>query len=350
MIGGRHWLAQHAPPFLVRLVRSERRWRRATLGSLGTPRLGVLAQYSPRPWRLAWPTRPERALEAPPRISLVTPSFNQGRFLERTIRSVLDQGYPNLDYGVQDGGSTDESVAVLERYASRLDRWSSEPDAGQAQAINRGFERASGEIMGWLNSDDLLLPGALACVARFFRRHPDVDVIYGHRLLIDEDDLEIGRWVMPPHCDEALVWADFVPQETLFWRRTAWEAVGAKLDESFQFALDWDLLLRLRSAGARFARVPRFLAAFRVHPRQKTSSELTGRGGAEIERLQRRLHGRVLSQEELSRALRGYLFRHLLHHHLEDLRAAAARRWPQAANSAPRRSSGREAIAPSRRM
>ena len=317
----RRRLKEHTPALVIRSVRWAREQRRVFL----TPRLGVLHQYPPRPWSIS-PSRARRLGADPPRISIVTPSFNQGRFLERTIRSVLDQGYPNLEYVVQDGGSTDESVSVLERHSSRLHSWISAKDGGQADAINLGFQRSSGEIMAWLNSDDVLLPGALEYVAHFFRRHPRIDIIYGHRLLIDEDDREIGRWVMPPHCDEALVWADFIPQESLFWRRTAWEAVGAKLDESFHYALDWDLLLRLRNAGARFRRVPRFLAAFRVHPCQKTSSQSKDRGAREIERLRRLQHGRPVSQEEVTRRVRGFLAKHLLHHHLQQL-ATASRSW-----------------------
>ena len=111
----------------------------------------------------------------------------------------------------------------------------------------------------------MLLPGALHYVAGFFLDHPEVDVLYGHRVLIDEENREIGRWVLPAHDERTLRWADYVPQETLFWRRRVWEEVGACFDESYRFAVDWDFLLRLQRIGARFARVPRFLGAFRVH-------------------------------------------------------------------------------------
>ena len=135
-----------------------------------------------------------------------------------------------------------------------------------AQAINRGFAHSTGDIMAYLNADDLLLPGSLNFVAAYFEAHPDIDVVYGHRVLIDADGAEIGRWVLPPHEDEVLSWADFVPQETLFWRRDMGERAGGAMDESFRFALDWDLLLRFRDAGARFVRLPRFLGAFRCMP------------------------------------------------------------------------------------
>src|SRR5439155_11875113 len=119
---------------------------------------------------------------------------------------------------------------------------------GQAHAINLGFRHATGEILAYLNSDDLLLPGALAYVANHVVRHPEVGVVYGHRVVIDADGREVGRWVLPPQDDASLVWDDYVPQETMFWRRRAWERVGARLDETFHFALDWDLILRFRQA------------------------------------------------------------------------------------------------------
>lgn len=284
------------------------------------PRLGGrLDQYPPRPLVLARPLAAS-GLKSFPKISIVTPSFNHGAFVERTLRSVLDQKYPNLEYVVQDGGSRDETRSILERYSARLHYWESAADEGQAQAINRGFAHTGGEIMAWLNSDDILLPGSLHCVARFFDEHPDVDVIYGHRILIDANDAEIGRWVMPPHQDEALLWEDFIPQETLFWRRRAWDRVGAALDESFDFAMDWDLLLRFRRAGVHFARVPQFFAAFRIHPQQKSSAQISV-GLKERDRLQIREHGRPVSKDEIKRHVGPYLRRHLLEHGLYRLRS-----------------------------
>src|SRR5690606_26461081 len=118
----------------------------------------------------------------------------------------------------------------------------------------------------------IILPGALDYVAAFFEANPEIDAIYGHRIVIDEDGRDIGRWVLPPHSDDILDWADFVPQETLYWRRSAWQRIGAQLDESYTFAMDWDLLIRLRETGARFSRVPRYLGGFRAHSAQKTSA------------------------------------------------------------------------------
>ena len=161
--------------------------------------------------------------------------------------------------------------ASSNRYRRRLAHVESVRDRGQAHAINLGFRHATGDIMAYLNSDDLLLPGALNCVGRFFAAHPQVDVVYGNRIVINEHDQEVGRWILPPHCAEALIWNNYIPQETLFWRRRIWDKVGGRFDETLHSALDWDLWLRFHRAGARFHHLPRFLGAFRIHPLQKTS-------------------------------------------------------------------------------
>jgi glycosyltransferase involved in cell wall biosynthesis len=279
--------------------------------------LGVHFQYPPRPMRAPAPFR--RPLPNPaPQISIVTPSFNHAAFLERTMRSVLDQNYPALEYIIQDGGSTDGTHELLSRFHDQLSHCESRRDKGQANAINLGFRNATGELMGYLNSDDLLLPGALACVAHYFHTHPSIDVIYGNRIIIDQYDREVGRWVLPPHDNVVLSWNDYVPQETLFWRRWIWERVGG-IDESFQFALDWDLLLRFRDAGARIVRVPRFLGAFRVHPLQKTSAHMADLGQPEIDRLRERSIGRPVTEEEVQRVVRPYLRRHVWYRLLNRL-------------------------------
>jgi hypothetical protein len=292
---------------------------RRSLRARLSPKLGVLDQYPARPLSIPSTYAARPAPAESPLITLVTPSFGQAAFLERTLRSVLDQDYPRLEYIVQDGGSRDGSPAILERYRERLARCVSAPDRGQAHAVNLGFANTTGEVMGYLNSDDLLLPGALHEVAAAFVRHPEVDVVYGHRIVIDEEDREIGRWVLPTHDDVVLSWADYVPQETLFWRRRLWDRVGAHMDESFRFALDWDLLLRLRDAGARFLRLPRFLGCFRVHATQKTSAQMEDLGLAEMGRLRERCHGRAVTDAEIRRQVRPYLRRHLVLHKLYRL-------------------------------
>lgn len=255
-----------------------------------------------------------------PTISIVTPSFNQGRFLERTIKSVLSQDYPNLEYIIQDGGSTDETVDIIKKYDGALKHWESKKDNGQAHAINLGFRHASGEIMAYLNSDDLLLPGTLNYIARFFKAHQEVSVIYGHRVVIDEHDREIGRWVLPPHRAEVIRWNDYVPQETLFWRRSIWEEVGGYVDESFRFAMDWDLILRFQNAGATIVRLPRFLGAFRVYEEQKTSAQIEGIGAREINRIREREWGSPIVSARLHRAIRYYYLRHIFLHILYRLK------------------------------
>ncbi|MBI5382530.1 MAG: glycosyltransferase [Opitutae bacterium] len=276
--------------------------------------LGALRQYEPRP--VKWDARlrlTRRAGAAAPKIGLVTPSYNQAVFLERTMRSVLEQNYPRLLYVVQDGGSKDASPALIQRYADRLHFGESAPDKGQADAVRKGFLRLNealgpDDAMAWLNSDDLLAPGALAFVGRYFAAHPEVDAIYGHRIIIDADDREIGRWVLPKHNPETLRWIDFIPQETLFWRKRAWDQAGG-IDPSFHFALDWDLLLRLQEAGMRIVRVPYFLGAFRVHDEQKTSAQIHTRGQDEMQRVRTRVHGPTLDYPRLDAETRRAQFR-----------------------------------------
>lgn len=273
--------------------------------SLSRPALKLTPQYTPRPLRVPrWYLR-ARAPDPPLRISIVTPSFNQGAFIERTIRSVLDQGYPDLEYVVQDGGSDDGTREVLDRYAARLTRVSSGPDGGQADAINRGFDGSTGEVMAYLNSDDILLPGSLAYVVRFLASHPEVDAVYGHRVVIDAADRDIGMWVLPPHRNWVVRVQDFIPQETLFWRRRSWEQVGGSFDTNLYYAMDWDLLLRFVRAGLRLVRLPRFLGAFRVHDESKTFAA-TKIALAEAATLRTRCNDRELSPDEMEQQLRPF--------------------------------------------
>jgi glycosyltransferase involved in cell wall biosynthesis len=283
---------------------------------LATPAATLLAhQFS------AGAMHPPRALAAErfprlrrnnrPTLAIVTPSHQHAAFLEQTIHSVLEQPGVTCAYVVQDGGSTDGSVEIIRRHAARLHAWESRPDHGQADAIARAFAKTTGgpdDVMAWLNSDDFYLPGALGYVADYFARHPDVDVIYGHRVLVDESAREIGRWFLPRHDPEVLRLNDFVPQETLFWRRRLWDKVGG-IDPSFRFAMDWDLLLRFQAAGANMVRVPYFLACFRIHPAQKTSAQMQTVGQAEIDRLRTRTFGRAVPPAELESHPR--LLRHL---------------------------------------
>lgn len=211
-----------------------------------------------------------------------TPALNAEQHLEATLQSIVNQSYSNIRYGVVDGGSTDATQSILNRYSERLDFAESAPDRGQNDAIRKGFSRLLKEddregltrIMFWLNSDDLLLPGSLQFVADYFRAHPEIDVVYGHRIIIDAEGKETGRWILPRHNKKVLRWVDYVPQETLFWRESAWNDVGG-LDPEFQFAMDWDLLLRFQENGHRIVRLPYFLGCFRFHSKQKTQAHLS---------------------------------------------------------------------------
>jgi glycosyltransferase involved in cell wall biosynthesis len=232
-----------------------------------------------------------------PRITIVTPSYNQAAFLEQTLRSVLDQDYPDLEYIVMDGGSTDGSVEIIRRYADRLAYWVSEKDEGQADAIMRGFQRASGEIIGWLNSDDLLLPGALRRVGEYYAAHPEVEMVVGGVVRIDEHGKPVrarGRGPVscnlgtPQHLRKLLHWECGFAQPAAFWRREAFFAVGG-FDTSLRFCFDYDMYLRL-ARRRHFGRIKAFLACFRLHAESKTST-LDEVRGQENDLLTRR-HGR----------------------------------------------------------
>ncbi len=275
------------------------------------PPMWTFEQHSPRALNLrslpASPALPKRV----PTIGIVTPSYNHRPFLAATIESVIGQNYPALFYHVQDGGSEDGSVEILKGYGDKIS-WRSAPDHGQADAINRGFAGVDCEIMAYLNSDDTLIPGALACIADFFAARPEIDIVYGHRIFIDHAGSEIGRAILPAHSREALRYAGYVPQETMFWRRRVWDAIGP-MDTKFQYALDWDFMLRAQAAGFKFARLRRFLACFRVHDAQKTTKDYE-LGRKEMQSLRLRNLGYVPSQLEISSALAPYLLRQFIFH------------------------------------
>jgi hypothetical protein len=275
------------------------------------PPLWKFEQHSPRPVAAAASTRTDPLPDPAPRIAIVTPSFNHCKYLQATIESVLTQEYPNVFYHVQDGASTDGTIDLLKTYGNRIS-WCSEPDGGQAQAINRGFAGVDCEIMAYLNSDDVLMPGTLAYVTNFFHAHPEVDIVYGHRIFINSDGLEVGRAVLPRHHAKTLMWADYIPQETMFWRRRVWDAVGA-IDEKFNYALDWEFILRVQAAGFKFVRLPRFLACFRVHDMQKTAA-MYDIGRQEMQALRARYIGREPTQGQIYRAAFPYLARQLVLH------------------------------------
>ena len=207
-----------------------------------------------------------------PKVSIVTPSYNQARFLEATIRSVLLQGYPNLEYAVIDGGSTDGSTELIQRYASRLPRWVSEPDVGQADAINKGWRRAQGDILAYLNSDDLYLLGAVRRAVEYLEDHPHVGIVYGACQVIDELGQPIGGPREMPECSLARLLRCPLPQPTMFFRRWVFDRIGW-LDAGLHCTLDWDLTIRAAIAGIVIEPIPGPpLAAARVWDGAKTSN------------------------------------------------------------------------------
>jgi glycosyltransferase involved in cell wall biosynthesis len=205
-----------------------------------------------------------------PKISIVTPSFNQGQFLEETIRSVLLQNYPNLEYIIMDGGSTDDSLDVIRKYEKYLAYWQSEKDDGQSDAIARGFNRSTGNILSWLNSDDILLPGALLDIGKTFARNPATGVVFGNTLVINSDSTEVNRYFWPAKLFR-YHWSlgQYVGQESCFWRREVYDRVGGLNPDKF-FVMDYDLLFRMWET-ARFKKVRRFLGGYRIHEGAKNS-------------------------------------------------------------------------------
>ncbi len=212
-----------------------------------------------------------------PRITVVTPSLNQGAFVERTVRSVLDQeGDFDLEYLVYDAGSTDGTIDVLRRYEHRL-RLVVEPDGGQSSAVNKGLRAATGDLVGWVNSDDLLYPGALARVAAAFSARPEIAWLHGRCEIVDEHDRPIRRWLSAykdlrcrRYSRRSLLVENFVSQMTVFWRRSAMERVGY-LDESMRYSFDYEYWLRLSGLGDP-AYLPERLAAFRWYAASKSGS------------------------------------------------------------------------------
>lgn len=225
-------------------------------------------------------------MSAYPRITVVTPSFNQAPYIEQTLCSVLDQGYPNLEYIVIDGGSTDGSADIIRRYADRLTYWVSEPDQGQTHAINKGMARATGELRAYLNSDDLYVPGALELVAEAYSKHPGADLFYGDCRVIDEEGQNIGgRRASISRFEEILdlwgVWwqtRNFVQPE-VFWTRRIAEKIGPLRDE-LHFVMDYDYWTRMLRVGAKAYGIESELACFRMTSTQK--SNLKDRSASEI--------------------------------------------------------------------
>ena len=200
-------------------------------------------------------------------VSIVTPSYNQALYLEQTIQSVLEQDYPRIEYVVVDGASTDDSFEIIKKYNDRLAYWISEKDSGQAEAINKGFARAKGEILAWLNSDDYYLPNAILDVVKCFEENPDVVMVYGDMLAVDGDGQIINVLKYKQLSLEDLLCFLIIGQPSVFFRRSALEKTGL-LDISFHFMLDHHLWIRLAQLGS-ILHIPQVWSAARYHAQAK---------------------------------------------------------------------------------
>lgn len=237
-----------------------------------------------------------------PVVSIVTPSFNQGGFIRQTIDSVLSQDYPHIDYQVIDGGSTDGTIGILKSYGDRL-RWVSEKDRGQTHAINKGMATARGEIRAYLNSDDLLRPGAVSRVVRHFRERPACDLVYGRDAFIDADGCYIGSYLTADYSFERLVECCCISQPATFWRARLADRVGP-FDESLYLVMDYDYWLRADRAGGTLEHIPEVLAHTRIHRDAKSS------GSGQAESHQRRYYRELFA---VSNRHAGYVSSHYVH-------------------------------------
>jgi len=230
-----------------------------------------------------------------PKITVVTPSYNQASFLERTIQSVLSQNYPNLEYIIIDGGSTDGSVDIIKKYADKITYWVSEKDNGQGNAINKGFRRATGDIVAWLNSDDEYCPGALKVVAETFMTNDDIDFVFGNRFTIDENDKVIRE---DRHTrfsfSELIIYGTILSQPASFWKRDLFKKYGY-LNESLRFSMDYEYFCRI-GPHIKAKHTRKHLAKFRHHSNSKTCT---------IQDVSEEEHGKI-RQKYLKAACKGY--------------------------------------------
>ena len=227
-----------------------------------------------------------------PKISVVTPSYNQGQFLEETIRSVLLQGYPNLEYIIIDGDSTDNSVEIIKKYEPWLSYWVSETDRGQSHAINKGWKKTTGEIVAYLNSDDTYEPGILSYVGQYFLNNTKVDMIYGEACLIDENGKKLRMFRHKEFNTKKIIndntW--YIPQQAVFIRKRILNRIGF-LDENLHFKMDRDLFIRIGING-QVNRIPMYMANFRVHSNAKSTFRNTYKAWKEFLLIRKRYGGR----------------------------------------------------------
>lgn len=204
-----------------------------------------------------------------PLVSIITPSYNQAQYLENTVQSVLEQEYSKIEYIVVDGGSTDGTRDILRSYEDRVSQWVSEPDLGQTDAINKGFEMAQGDILAWLNSDDTYRPGAVGEAVAYLNRHPEIGMVYGNAYYVDENGKRVASYPAGPTDYKGLRrGVNTIPQQSMFFRSKLWEIVGP-LDPSFYYAMDYDLWVRIAEVTP-IAFHDRYWANFRLHSESKS--------------------------------------------------------------------------------
>lgn len=261
-------------------------------------------------------------MPSPPLVSIVVPSWQKGRFLRAALDSLLAQTYPHVEILVQDNGSTDETAAILDAYAPRLAHAAREEDAGQSDALCRGYARSRGAILGWLNADDLLMPDALERVVAAFQAAPALDVVYGHCALLSADGqfLRYFHEIQPFSAATLRNRINFIPQPSTFFRCAAYERVGG-LDRDLHYAMDWDLWCRLAAAGCRFQMLDAVLSGARHYAGTKT-------GGGGLERQAELL--RVNRRHKTTRvpvAAAAHLYADVLRPRLGGLHPLARRLW-----------------------
>jgi glycosyltransferase involved in cell wall biosynthesis len=212
----------------------------------------------------------EDPIKTLPTISVVIPSYNQGQFIEQAITSILGQFYPNLELIIMDGDSTDNTATVIEKYKNSISIYVSEPDRGQAHAINKGFKLATGEILAWLNSDDMYLPGTMFKIASLFAAPEEPKFVYGRCITLNEAAKTSRLRIPESFNQERLRYYDFIDQPSSFWSRTLWDRVG-EINETYDYVLDWDWYIRA-SMLCPFTLITDCLSIYRIHPSHKTAT------------------------------------------------------------------------------
>lgn len=257
--------------------------------------------------KVSYPTSDRTTKNNRPLVSIVTPSFNQARFLERTIRSVLAQDYARIEYIVVDGMSDDETPDVLQKYEGLITKVIREPDNGQSDAINKGFKAATGDILAWINSDDCytsstVVSDAVASLAN----NPKYDLVYGRRKYVNGDGFVV---LVRPYRDfsyDALKQSCYIPQECCFWTREIYERAGGFIDDTYNFAMDYELWMRMLKNGAQFLALKEFFGLYRLHAEAKSVAQWETLGLKEIPRVYSSYCDKILSPEEMYDAYLDY--------------------------------------------